>query len=27
MGFDVLNIIPSGFAPNLDKYEMKLKAN
>ena len=27
MGFEVLDIIPSGFAPNLDKYEMKLKAN
>ena len=27
IGFEVLDIIPSGFAPNLDKYEMKLKAN
>ncbi len=27
LGFDVLNIIPSGFAPNLDKYEMKWRAN
>jgi N-acetylglutamate synthase-like GNAT family acetyltransferase len=27
LGFEVLEIIPSGFAPNLDKYEMKLIAN
>ena len=27
MGFEVLDIIPSGFAPNLDKYEMKWRAN
>ncbi len=27
MGFEVLEIIPSGLAPNLDKYEMKWKAN
>ncbi len=26
MGFEVLDIIPSGFAPNLDKYEMKWRA-
>jgi hypothetical protein len=27
IGFEVLDIIPSGFAPNLDKYEMKWRAN
>ncbi|MFM7596125.1 MAG: GNAT family N-acetyltransferase [Flavobacteriales bacterium] len=27
LGFEVLDIIPSGFAPKLDKYEMKLKWN
>jgi len=27
LGFEVLDFIPSGFAPNLDKYEMKLRAN
>jgi hypothetical protein len=27
LGFEVLDIIPSGFAPKLDKYEMKLKGN
>ena len=27
LGFEVLDIIPSGFAPKLDKYEMKFKGN
>ena len=27
LGFEVLDIIPSGFAPKLDKYEMKWKGN
>jgi predicted GNAT family N-acyltransferase len=27
MGFEVLDIFPSGLAPNLDKYEMKWKGN